>query len=80
MAPYSSLQARGWHYSICYSQSSLRAAFCNEEVLSCGGHEVVRQATIATDLPSQRKRKLNGIKALPIVEMGGRTPDPLYAK
>ena len=41
---------------------------------------VVKEATIATDLPGQARRNFNVVRALSLVEMGTRTPDPLHAK
>jgi hypothetical protein len=39
-----------------------------------GGQMVVKEATIATDLPGQPKRKFNGIRAFNLVEMRGLEP------
>jgi integrase len=45
-----------------------------------GGHSVVKEATIATDLPGHKKRKFNVIKALSLVEMGGLEPPTPYMR
>jgi|SRR5580700_183700 integrase len=42
--------------------------------LEFGGQMVVKEATIATDLPGQRKQKFNVIRALSMVEMRGLEP------
>jgi hypothetical protein len=45
-----------------------------------GGQAVVKQATVATDLPGQAKRKFNVIKALSLVEMRGLEPRTPYMR
>jgi hypothetical protein len=46
----------------------------------CGGQMVVKEATMATDLPGQVKRKFNVTKALRLVEMGGLEPPTPYMR
>src|SRR6202012_5613605 len=45
-----------------------------------GGQMVVKEATTATDLPGQKKRKFNGVKALRFVEMRGLEPRTPYMR
>jgi hypothetical protein len=80
MAPYNSLQARGWHLYRLLLLKLLEGGFLQRGSASPVVVMRGQPGTIATDLPKPKKAKAKRYQGVADREDGASyTPDPLYA-